>query len=1035
MPSTQLEVFYQDPKVLIVADNSTLAELVKNHLKEEQIGVLEQSSLQEGVLESLSIVLSEQQPYKVIVIINPTEAWGKKNIEFYKKLSELLDNSKTPQLFLLKISSKIDNSSPLFNEWNRQCEVEDELLNYLYKNSKYKKLLIAQDSTDFNGPLLYPLKSVVEAIPNGYLIDLGLRIYSQLDESFFNTIKKEILRPEKKNFVVRGKPMATDDVCNKIRLIYQSYYSKDLEVIKQSASSPTRLEKKSDLVQVVAGELPDDFFEKLCGVLPNKDLGLDPALMKSLLDNKPQLKTVNFLPQSDQAGQEHMTQAVGDGPLDFDFLGDSITKNKTQKTWGGWGSDKPQQSSTTNTTHKQPEGEYHKPTSKTNQSKSGNHEFQNKEQDQRGFSALPPNSINNQINKLFTKSRTKQKVQRRSSKARVIGKIRTKSKRKQVVFIAGACLFLLGLLFFVFLGLLSLSFKRSQQILTSNINILIEGGSKDLKETRGLETKALILDKFLGIYLIEKSLMLNSINDRILSLHGEIISSQKMSAQIFNNLFGGSDDSAQDFSMTELLKQKNSTDKSIFEKASLLQAELDSLPENVFENDLHNSLARARFELKDIRSRNTASQQINPLLTSLLGFEQKQTFYILLQDDRELRPTGGFVQAIGMIQIENGRSLETHFLSTHEVDARVFGRVAAPAEVASFLGEDSLYFRDVNWDPDFSTTSQKVSWFVGEALGQPVDGILGINYGLIRDILAVIGEIEVDGYSQTVDAWNLYNKLELLLLEEGDQEQAGSFQVGLLESIFNQLGSLSDEQITQVLEIFYSSLKNQQSLLYLNDVEAGVVVDQLNWSGRISHPDCPGGFGDYCHTDHVFQVEANIGVNKINPYINQSVSHTINIEEGRISHQRQVKFTNRARSSSWPLGSYRFYLRFFVSPESELDQLLVNGELLAEDKIVSYIDHNRKVYATVLEVGPSESLELLFNYSVPHKLDPGDAYFFYDQLQAGLKQRPTVMSLKFPHDWRAKVVSPQAEVNQNQVVITSDVGSSFIIIGFEESNL
>ena len=1024
MPSTQLEVFYQDPTALIIANNSILTELVRSHFQNERVGIMEQLIPQENRLDRLLTILNEQQPYKVVVIINPLEIRDKKSIEFYKKLSDLLDDYKISQVYLFKISSKIDSSSPLFSEWNYQCKNEDELLNYLYINSKHKKLLIAQDSISLEEPLLYPLKNIVEAIPNGYLIDFGLKIYLQLDENFFNTIKKEILRPEKKNFVVRGKSIITSDVCEKIRLMYQSYYSKNLEIIRLNTNSLTRLEKKQDLVRVVAGELPGNFFENLCGVLPNKKLGLDPVLIKELLDNQPQLKTVNFLPQANKTNQVGAEQVIDGGFLNHDLSNNKAVLQEFQAK---------QDQQSNNRGHfiqKQKD-------SATNISRGegGDNANHYKEGDQENFSSLPPNSINNQINKLFTKSRTKQKVQRRSSKAKIIGRIKTKSKRKQVVFIAGACLFLLGIIFFVFLGLLSLSFRQSQQILANNLNLLIEGRSGDFKKTHGLKTKALLLDKFLDIYLIEKSLTLNRINDHVLSLHDEMLSSQQMSVQVFKNFFASKDRDIEGFSMEELLKKKDSVDKSIFEKASLLQAELDNITDNVFENDLQNNLARARFELKDIRSKNSASQQLNPLLMSLLGFEQKQTFYILLQDDRELRPTGGFVQAIAVIQIENGKVLETQFLSTNEVDGRVFGRIAAPAEVASFLGEDSLYFRDVNWDPDFQLTSQKISWFANEALGQPVDGILGVNYGLIRDVLVVIGEIEVDGYTETVDAWNLYNRLELILLEEGDQERAGAFQVGLLKSILNQLGSLSDEQVVQLLETLYSSFKNQQSLIYLNDLGAGAVMDQLNWSGRISHPDCPGGFGESCHVDHSFQVEANIGVNKINPYINQSVSHKIDIQEEQIIHQRQIKFTNKARSSTWPLGSYRFYLRFFVNPEAELEQLLVDGELLTEDKIVSYIDHNRKVYATVLEVGPMESLDLLFYYSVPHELKPGGAYFFYDQLQAGLKQRPTVISLKFPHDWEAKVISPQAEVNQNQVVITSDVGSSFIIIGFEEHHL
>ena len=51
----------------------------------------------------------------------------------------------------------------------------------------------------------------------------------------------------------------------------------------------------------------------------------------------------------------------------------------------------------------------------------------------------------------------------------------------------------------------------------------------------------------------------------------------------------------------------------------------------------------------------TAGVQLAPLLPELLGFTEPQSYLLLLQNNHELRATGGFITAVGRVTVDKGR--------------------------------------------------------------------------------------------------------------------------------------------------------------------------------------------------------------------------------------------------------------------------------------------------------------------------------------------------------------------------------------------
>jgi hypothetical protein len=1031
MSLIQTETLLEDLKVLLIAQPGKLVDLIGGFYQDQQVEVETLNLDHDQCLESLKQTVSNdflQNYYKIVAIFDfPALSLGR--VELCKEVVNILQSSSTSQVYLAGITSKVDATSPLFQDWKQQTTLEDNLISHLYEASFPKKIILGQDliyPDDETRSSSYPIKFLTQAIPNGYLLNPQQEFYLQSVDLFFSAVSKELIKPGGYNFLVRGGKYSSDELCSEIKLIYQSTYQKELEIISVDAISPTRLEKKPDVVEVALEKENSETLRNFIIQTSSQHLGVEPSLLDDLLtQNQPILKTSMVLSNSSWNKFEP-SGVVKDRVVDENKVDDKIVLEQPQS--------KPSQQPFS---QEPPAKQSPPPQQPAKKSPPPSSSFE-----------LTPNQVSQSVNKIFSKRRVKQKTERRSVKATLISRIKKKSKRKKIVFAGGFLLLILGVSLATLVGILSMNFGRSQLILEQNIDNFLQGNHSSSQEIdEKLIKQADFLNNFLDIHLIQKSRDLVRVNQQLTELSQEIVVSQQYSMAIFDHLFlktprdllaNGDQaseiedlDKSSSASINQLIKQKDAQDRLVFEKLSLFFADLEGLPMGNFSVELDDKFTRILSQLKEMRAKSLVVQQVNQLLPDLIGLDRKQVYYLLLQDERELRPTGGFIEGLVMIVVDDGRIIDWQVFSSSQIDNKVLGRVSSPSEIQSFLGEEYLHFRDANWDPDFRSTSQRLEWFIKEALNQPADGIIGINYNLIKDVLAITGDIKVEGQQEAINSWNLYNRLELALTEGRDNPGAADLPTSLLSAIFEQLPRLEDSQKNQFFETLFQSLRDKQMLVYLKETDLSSAVGQLGWAGSLISPECPSGFGESCVVDEVFQVESNIGVNKVNSYVNQTVSHSIEIEPEKISHQRLIKFTNKARSNIWPLGPYKFYIRFYVNAGANLEKIEINGELVAEEKILNYLDHNKKVFGVVAEVGVDENLELGLHYSTPLQIEPGKSYFFYDQLQAGVKKRPTVISLKHPLELVSVRVSPQVDVNNNQIVVTSDVGSSFVVVKFE----
>ena len=112
-------------------------------------------------------------------------------------------------------------------------------------------------------------------------------------------------------------------------------------------------------------------------------------------------------------------------------------------------------------------------------------------------------------------------------------------------------------------------------------------------------------------------------------------------------------------------------------------------------------------------------------------------YLILLQNNYEARPGGGFITGYGEAHTTLGIPTKLDFNNSYNVDTKLY--VTPPYPHEEMLKNEwyqGYTFRDANWDPDFPTGVEEVIKFYQDKFPEKdVDGVIVVNFSMIENYL------------------------------------------------------------------------------------------------------------------------------------------------------------------------------------------------------------------------------------------------------------------------------------------------------------
>lgn len=369
------------------------------------------------------------------------------------------------------------------------------------------------------------------------------------------------------------------------------------------------------------------------------------------------------------------------------------------------------------------------------------------------------------------------------------------------------------------------------------------------------------------------------------------------------------------------------------------------------------------------------------LLPELAGMEGEKRYMVLFHNDGELRATGGFMTAYGIMRVDKGIVAAERSSDIYELDAKFRSRLQPPELVRDLLKVPYWHLRDMNLSPDFKENMDLFSGYYETIAGEPkIEGIIGVDTNFLVDLLALLGPVDVPGFGRfsndndpRCDCPQVVYQLEAI----ADRPVAT-----LVENRKGVLGPLMRELILKaygaprpwwddLFKILVDNVNQKHVVFYFNADQANfeLAAEQLNAAGRIQDTE-----GDYLMVNDV-----NFGGAKANFFVTQEVTQNLEIgDDGTITKILTVVYTNSFPASNCNLEAGKLclnaplpnWVRIYVPRGSQLVEAIgLDQQMETSEEL------GKTVFAGFLTINPQSSSKTIYKYKLPFKAGEAEGEF------------------------------------------------------------
>lgn len=381
---------------------------------------------------------------------------------------------------------------------------------------------------------------------------------------------------------------------------------------------------------------------------------------------------------------------------------------------------------------------------------------------------------------------------------------------------------------------------------------------------------------------------------------------------------------------------------------------------------------------------------LSDFLLEVLGQHTEKRYLFIFQNNRELRPTGGFMGSLALIDIYRGeiKTVEIPVGGPYDFQGTLYDKIMPPEQL--LLVNDRWQLQDANWYFDFEDSAKKIEWFLTKSGGPTVDGVIAVNATLVESLLDILGPIDMNEYGKTITAKNFMDETQKSVELEYDRDENApkKFIADMFPKLLSRVLESDETTLAKLISSLNVSFARKEIMVFLNDQRLQAQAIDYNWAGKVKGSS----------KDYLAIVGVNLMGGKTDQVISQNVVLNTTIDDkGFITDKLTIKRQHHGDPTDIfegldnttylkifvPLGSQLISARGFTEipperfyqpidgaqPDAGLAEKIQNIGLDPVSKTKILAESGKTVFANWVMTAPGEKSEIEITYQLPWRYD------------------------------------------------------------------
>lgn len=407
---------------------------------------------------------------------------------------------------------------------------------------------------------------------------------------------------------------------------------------------------------------------------------------------------------------------------------------------------------------------------------------------------------------------------------------------------------------------------------------------------------------------------------------------------------------------------------------------------------------------------------------------------VLFQNQSELRPAGGFIGSYAHIELQAGNINNIEIRDIYDPDGQLDQKVKPP-ETLQVITKD-WEARDANWFFDFPTSAKKVMQFLNNSKiyqerGVVFTDVIAINTHVLRDLITLVGPIELTEYGMTITPENFLAEIQQEVEAGADKKvnQPKRILKVLAPMLLDHLTSLDETQKQTLASLLRQRLEQRDIMLYLGHPVLQRYARSQGITGDILQAN-PKAINEYLAVTN-----ANLAGGKSDAFMSQNILfESVITEDGEIHNTLTVnrrhtgkgqkewwysatnknfltvytplgsRLTDAAGRSRWPTTPKRDYKGYSNDPD--IEKIDATRRFLPDAGIDRAIINEKTAFEAWVNTAAGTSTQYVLSYKNPRILDPKSSipYEFVFEKQSGASTTLT-LSITAPPRYKWKEIN------------------------------